>query len=122
MRKKEKLLTIPLHILISPHDLSEVISYQRESKRLSSARERWKNNNNNHFRVSNILQEAAAITWPGHMQLGSDGPFQHVMAELGRRQWAELERCWRDLNTPFLWQGPSQRQTKRVAQTSEWLR
>lgn len=37
--------------------------------------------------VSNILLEAAAVVWPGHWQLGSDGPFQRATAELGRQQW-----------------------------------
>lgn len=105
----------------STYDLVEGISYQWESKTFSSAKGRQKKKNCQ-SNVSNILLEAAAVTWLGHMQLGSYGRFQCVTAELGRRQWAELQRWWWGLNTPFLWQGPSQRQTKRVAQTSERLR
>lgn len=42
---------------------------------------------NSNVCVSNILLEAAAVAWPGHWQLGSDGPFQRATAELGRQQW-----------------------------------
>lgn len=79
-------------------------------------------NKNSQFCALNILLEAAVVAWLGRWQLGSDGPFQRVTAELGQQQRAGLQRWWWDSNTAFLRQGPSQRQTKRVAQTSEWLR
>lgn len=53
--------------------------------------------------VSNILLEAAAaVVWPGHWQLGSDGPFQRATAELGRQQWGRADSAGDGIQTrPF---------------------